>query len=522
MSAQQLRSFVSGTWEQGSSEKSAELVNPSTEEVVATTSTAGIDFGAAIAFARERGGPALRAMTFVQRGEMLRAMSRSIHAKRDELIGLAIKNGGNTRGDAKFDIDGAIGTLAAYADLAPELGDTTVLADGDGVQLGRGARLFGQHLYLPREGVAVHVNAFNFPAWGLAEKAATALLAGMPVISKPATSTALVAHRIVEILVADKVMPDGVLSLVCGAPGDLLERLGGQDVIAFTGSSITAAKLREGKSVVQHATRLNVEADSLNAAVLGPDVEVGSDVMNLFLTDVVREMTQKTGQKCTAIRRIYVAKERVADVIEALRERLAAVKVGDPSKEEVTMGPVSTAQQLRDVRDGVKKLESCATIVFGKTTDVEAIGVPANKGFFVTPVLLHGADPKPGDAVHSHEVFGPVATVMPYESAAQAVSLVAAGGGGLVTSVYSDDKDFTRTMVMGIAPFHGRLVLGSSKIAGQSLPPGMALPQLVHGGPGRAGGGEELGARRGMTFYMQRTALQGDRAILEALVGKKA
>jgi oxepin-CoA hydrolase/3-oxo-5,6-dehydrosuberyl-CoA semialdehyde dehydrogenase len=516
----ELASFVSGKWEKGKG-KATELVNPSTEEVIATTSTEGIDFGAALAFARERGGPALRAMTFTQRGEMLRAMSRAIHAKRDELIGLAIANGGNTRGDAKFDIDGAIGTLAAYADLAPELGDTTVLADGDGVQLGRGARLFGQHLYLPRAGVAVHVNAFNFPAWGLAEKAATALLAGMPVVSKPATSTALVAHRIVEILVAEKVMPDGALSFVCGGPGDLLDRLDGRDVLAFTGSSVTAAKLREGRSVVTRATRINVEADSLNAAVLGSDVELGSDVMSLFVGDVVREMTQKTGQKCTAIRRIYVPKDRVTDVLSLIRERLAAIKVGNPASEEVTMGPVSTAQQLRDVRDGVKKLESCAKVVFGQTTAVNGIGAPAGKGFFVTPILLHGETPKAGDAVHEHEVFGPVATVMPYSSPAEAVELVAAGGGGLVTSVYSDDKDFTRTLVLGIAPFHGRIVLGSSKVAGQSLPPGMALPQLVHGGPGRAGGGEELGARRGMTFYMQRTALQGDRAVLEALVGKK-
>lgn len=513
----ELASFVSGKWQKGTG-KGAELVNPSTEEVVATTSTEGIDFGAALAFARNEGGPALRAMTFVQRGEMLRSMSRAIHAKRDELIGLAIANGGNTRGDAKFDIDGAIGTLAAYADLAPELGDTTVLADGDAVQLGRGARLFGQHFYVAREGVAVHVNAFNFPAWGLAEKAATALLAGMPVVSKPATSTALVAHRIVELLV--DVVPKGALSFVCGAPGDLLDRLEGQDVLAFTGSSTTAAKLREGKSVVTRATRINVEADSLNAAVLGPDVFVGSDLMNLFVGDVVREITQKTGQKCTAIRRIYAPKERVADVLEAIRERLAAVKVGNPAREEVTMGPVATAQQYRDVREGVKKLESCAKIVFGNLA-TNGIGAPEGKGFFVTPVLLHGTSPRAGDAVHEHEVFGPVATVMPYEDPRAAIGLVAAGGGGLVTSVYSDDKDFTRTMVLGIAPFHGRLVLGSSKVAGQALPPGMALPQLVHGGPGRAGGGEELGARRGMTFYMQRTALQGDRAVVEALAGVK-
>ena len=516
----QLESYVEGKWVKGQG-KGAELLNPATEEVLATTSTEGIDFGAALAFARTRGGPALRAMTFLQRGEMLRAMSRAIHGKRDELLSIAQANGGNTRGDAKFDVDGASGTLAAYADISAELGNGHVILDGDAIQIGRGARLFGQHVYTSRVGVAVHVNAFNFPAWGLAEKAATALLAGMPVITKPATSTALVAHRMMEIFIAEKLLPEGSLSFVCGSSGDLLERLGGQDVIAFTGSSTTAAKLREGRSVLREGAHINVEADSLNAAILGADVDEGSDVMNLFLADVVREMTQKTGQKCTAIRRVYVAKNKIDGVLEQIRERLEAVRVGDPAREEVTMGPVATAQQIRDVRDGVKNLESCAKIVFGSTSDVRPIGVPAGIGFFTTPVLLHGASPAAGDAVHGCEVFGPVATVMPYEDVASAAALVAAGGGGLVTSVYADDKDFIRAAVLALAPFHGRLTIGSSKVAGQSLPPGMALPQLLHGGPGRAGGGEELGGRRGMALYMQRTALQGDRALIEAIASPK-
>jgi 3,4-dehydroadipyl-CoA semialdehyde dehydrogenase len=514
----ELGSYVEGKWVKGKG-KAAELVNPATEEVLSTTSTEGVDFGAALDFARTKGGPALRAMTFAQRGEMLRSMSRAMHAKRDELLTMAQQNGGNTRGDAKFDVDGASGTLAAYADIGAELGEKRVLADGDAIQIGRGARLFGQHVYTPREGVAVHVNAFNFPAWGLAEKAATALLAGMPVITKPATSTAMVAHRMMEIFVEDKLLPEGALSFIGGSSGDLLERLGGQDVIAFTGSSITAAKLREGRSVLREGAHINVEADSLNAAVLGPDVDEGSDVMNLFIADVAREMIQKTGQKCTAIRRVYVPKDKVESVLESLRERLAAVKVGDPLREEVTMGPVSTAQQIRDVRDGVKKLESCAKIVFGSTTDVAAIGAPQGKGFFTTPVLLHSAAPAPGDAVHAHEVFGPVATVMPYDDVKGVAALVAAGGGGLVTSVYSDDKDFIRGAILAMAPFHGRLMIGSSKVSGQSLPPGMALPQLLHGGPGRAGGGEELGGRRGMSLYMQRTALQGDRALIDKIIG---
>ena len=513
----ELGSYVAGNWVKGTG-KSAELVNPATEEVIATTSTEGVDFAGAIAFAREKGGPALRGMTFAERGEMLRAMSRALSSKREELLTVAQVNGGCTRGDAKFDVDGAIGTLVAYADLSAELGANKLIVDGDALQLGRGARLFGQHVYTSRHGVAVHVNAFNFPAWGFAEKGATALLAGMPVITKPGTSTAHVAHRMMEIFVEGKHLPEGALSFVCGSSGNLLDQLSGQDVIAFTGSSITAAKLREGKSVLREGAHINVEADSLNAAVLGADVEDGSEVWNLFIDDVIREMTQKTGQKCTAIRRVYVARNQVDAVIEQMRERLAAVRVGDPLLKEVTMGPVATSQQIRDVREGVAKLESCAKIVFGQTSGVTAMGVPDGKGFFTSPVLLRGDAPAPGDAVHSHEVFGPVVTVMPYDDAESVARLVAAGGGSLVTSTYSDDRSFLRTLILALAPYHGRLVIGSAKIAGQSLPPGMALPQLLHGGPGRAGGGEELGGRRGMMLYMQRTALQGDRALIEALI----
>jgi 3,4-dehydroadipyl-CoA semialdehyde dehydrogenase len=516
----ELSSHLEGKWVLGKGQ-GATLVNPATEEPIARTSTEGLDFGAALLFARTRGGAALRGMTFAARGELVRGMSRAIHAHRDELIGLAIANGGNTRSDAKFDIDGASGTLAAYADLASELGDTRVLLDGDATQLGRSARLFGQHVFVPRHGVAVHVNAFNFPAWGLAEKAAVALLAGMPVVSKPATSTALVAHRMVQIFVDEKILPEGALSFLCGSSGDLLDHLTGQDVLAFTGSSTTGQLLRGGKGVLAHSVRVNVEADSLNAAVLGPDVgerDESSDVLNLFLTDVARDVTQKTGQKCTAIRRVYVPQAKLGAVVELLRERLAAVKVGDPAREETGMGPLATAQQLKDVRDGIAKLETCAKIVFGAPQP----GAYA-KGFFLSPVLLVGASPRAGDAVHEHEVFGPVVTVMPYDGSAQsAADLVSAGGGGLVASVYSDDKDFVQGCVLGIAPFHGRVTIGSSKIASQSVPPGLVLPTLVHGGPGRAGGGEELGGRRGLAFYMQRTALQGDRALLEGITGKTA
>jgi oxepin-CoA hydrolase/3-oxo-5,6-dehydrosuberyl-CoA semialdehyde dehydrogenase len=516
----QLSSFVNGKWVKGTGKQSA-LLNPSTEETVAETSTEGIDFESALGFARNVGGPSLRKLTFRERGEILRAMSRAIHGKRDELIGLAIKNGGNTRSDGKFDIDGASGTLAAYADLGAELGDTTVLTDGEGTQLGRSARLFGQHVYTSRTGVAVHVNAFNFPAWGLAEKAATAILAGMPVVSKPATSTALVAHRIMELLVAEGGLPEGALSFICGSPGTLLDNLSGQDVIAFTGGSKTGATLRRGAGPIERSVRVNVEADSLNAAVLGPDLSESDDAYGLFLSDVARDMQQKTGQKCTAIRRILVPRDKVAAVIAALSERLSGVKVGNPEREDVTMGPVSTAQQLADARSGVSLLSDGAKIVYS-VSEQAPLGAPTGKGFFFFPTLLHLDMATAQSAVNNHEVFGPVATVIGYDgTAADAVRVVAMGGGGLVTSVYSDDKDFLREAVLGIAAYHGRVTIGTSKVASQAIPPGTVMPQLLHGGPGRAGAGEELGGRRGLAFYMQRTALQGDRALIEAMVGKK-
>jgi oxepin-CoA hydrolase/3-oxo-5,6-dehydrosuberyl-CoA semialdehyde dehydrogenase len=382
-------------------------------------------------------------------------------------------------------------------------------------------RFVGQHIAVPRQGVAVHINAFNFPAWGLAEKAATALLAGMAVLAKPATSTALVAWRLARILVDERVLPEGAFSFLSGAAGDLLDHLGPQDVVAFTGGSATGRQLRSGKGVLAAGVRVNVEADSLNAAVLGPDVDGASEVMNQFIGDVVRDVTQKAGQKCTAIRRVYVPASRIDVVVGALRERLAAVRVGDPARDDVGMGPLATAQQLRDARDGVGELERAAEVAFGGTGPIDALGT-SGKGYFLGPVLLVARSPHPADAVHRREVFGPVATVVPYDGTPeQASERVAWSGGGLVSSVYSDDRAFVEGTVMGLAPYHGRVTIGSSKLAGQAIPPGTVLPQLVHGGPGRAGPGEELGGRRGLAFYMQRTALQGDRALVETVTGRR-
>lgn len=516
-----LRSYVSGTWQAGSGSP-ALLENPATEEPLAQASTQGLDFAAAVEHARSIGGPALSGLTFASRGKLLLAASKALYEKRDELIGLAIENGGNTRGDAKFDIDGAIGTLAAYAELGTSLGETTYLRDRDGVQPTRSAKLWGEHLWLPRAGVAVHINAFNFPAWGLAEKAAVAWLAGMPVISKPATSTALLAHRIIEILVEKSILPAGTLSLVCGSAGRLLDHLGSQDVVAFTGGSETAHTLRRHQSVVEAGVRLNVEADSLNAAILGPDGESGSEVYDLFLNDVTKDITQKTGQKCTAVRRIFVPAARLADVAADLADRLSTCRIGNPREESVTLGPLATRAQLQAVRAGIAQLAATAQteVLLGGADPVAG----TERGYFVRPTLLRCSDPAASAAqvLHSVEVFGPVATLMPYETGADLAQLVKRGGGGLVASLYSDDRHLVPQLVLAIGPYHGRLFLGSARLSGQSPGPGTVLPQLNHGGPGRAGDGHELGGVRGLEFYMQRCAIQGYKPTVESLLPRSA
>lgn len=520
-----LKSYVSGGWVEGTG-GFADLVNPTTEETVARASTTGVDMGAALEFARTRGLPALRELSFAQRGEMIRAVSKAIYAAREELIELGIKNAGNTRGDAKFDIDGASGTLGAYADLAATLGESKFFIDGDIIHLGRSSRMAGQHVLVPRDGVAVHINAFNFPAWGLAEKAAVAWLMGLPVIAKPATATAWMTARMVERIVEANVLPPGALSLIVGGAGDLVDRLGPQDVLAFTGSSDTGAMFRAKANIIRHNVRVNIEADSLNAAILGPDLSRGDEAYDLFLADVVRDMTQKAGQKCTAIRRVFVPVERLEAVREDLLDRLSAIRVGEPGTDGVVVGPVATAAQLSDVRAGIDKL--CAApgvkVLRGGTARPKLTNIDHERGFFVDPTLLEASDSAAAAAVHEHEVFGPCATLLPYSGDAREVTnLVRLGQGGLVASLYSEDRNFVRDVVLDIAPYHGRVTVGSAKMAGASLGPGTVFPQLVHGGPGRAGGGEELGGLRGASLYLQRTALQGYGPLIESVVstGKK-
>jgi len=513
-----LRSYVCGKWHTADS-GFRPLVNPSTEEQIAQASSHGVDFAAVLEHARTQGGPALRGMTFVERAGLLKETSRVLRENRDELLELSRVNTGTTKPDGAFDLDGASGTLAWYAGWGRRLGEHPFLADGDGNQLARSEGFWGQHVLVPRPGVAVHVNAFNFPAWGFAEKAACSLLAGMPLVTKPATATALVTERCVELIVAAGILPQGALQLVCGGTGDLLDRLGPTDVLAFTGSADTAARLRDRDNLRRSNTRVNVEADSLNAAVLAPESGDGA-TFELFLRDVTREMTQKTGQKCTAVRRILVPRDDIDRVQGALVERLGQVVTGDPADPAVTMGPVATAQQLDDAVAGIAELAAAARLVHGTGKRVDGAGATGGKGFFVSPTLLRADDARAAGVVHRREVFAPVATLLPYDgTAADAASLVALGEGMLVTSVYGDHEPWLLGFLAGAGGFTGRVYVGSEGSAGDAPGSGIAMPQSLHGGPGRAGGGEELGGRVGLAFYMQRVALQGERGQVERLAG---
>ncbi len=514
-----LSNYVLGQWQEGNAPFRT-LVDPSTEAVVAETSSKGVDFAAVLDHARTVGGPALRALTFAERGALLKAMSRALHAERDRLLEVAMVNGGNTRSDAKFDIDGATFTLSHYARLGRELGEAKLLSDGESEVINPSmARFHGRHFYAPLRGAAVHINAFNFPAWGTFEKAACALLAGVPVVTKPATSTAWLAWEMTKIVVEADILPAGALQFIGGGTGDLLDHLTGQDVLAFTGSADTGAKLRGVAGHVHLSARVNVEADSLNALVIGPDVERRDAVYDAVVRNITTEMTQKAGQKCTAIRRILCPEGLVDALVEDVGEGLDRVQVGVPSVKGVRMGPLTTAGQLRDYREGVAKLAGTAKIVYGSPTEVDAAGAEG-KGYFAAPVLLQvdaGVDAGP---VHDHEVFGPVATVLAYDgSSASAAGLVAEGKGSLVTSVFSSDRGFLGELLPEVAAWNGRVLTVDKKVADQATPHGMVLPGLLHGGPGRAGGGEELGGLRGLHFYMNRTAVQGNRALIEKLLG---
>lgn len=507
------RSLLNGEWVTGTGDPVV-LLDPTSGEPIAEVRDGGLDLAKALKWGRDVGGPALRAMTFAERGALLKQWSRVIHEARDELLDLARIDSGNTRSDGKFDIDGAAGTLSYYAFVGKGLGDQCVLADGEAEPLTRSsARMVGRHWYVPRRGVAVHLNAFNFPAWGLCEKAATAVLAGMPVFVKPAVETSLVAARIVELWHENGLIPDGALQLYLGTPRDLLDHLQGQDVVAFTGSGATGRVIRTHPRVLELGIPVNVEADSLNAAVLGPDVEAGSDVFYNAVGDIVTDITQKAGQKCTAIRRILVPEDLLDDLVSALGDRLGDAAVGDPAERAHRVGPLVTKTQQCDIDSGIEALAAHHERVWGEP------GARPDIGFFVAPQLFVARGGVDAPVVHEREVFGPVACLLPYDGSAEAAeSIVAAGGGGLVCSVYSNDIDWARPVITGLMPWHGRVVWSTKKVANQGIGPGTVLPNFVHGGPGAAGGGEELGGARGLQFYSQRVALQGDRGLIERLM----
>jgi oxepin-CoA hydrolase/3-oxo-5,6-dehydrosuberyl-CoA semialdehyde dehydrogenase len=517
MSTPTLRSHVLGQWHT-SADEGRPLFDAVTGQEIARISSAGVDFGATLNHARTVGGPALRELTFHQRAALLKALGGHLREHRDELYQVSARTGA-TLGDSKVDIDGGIGVLLAYASKAKrELPNDTVYVDGDVEPLGRGGTFLGQHVCTPLHGVAVQVNAFNFPVWGPLEKFAPAFLAGVPSVVKPASPTAFLTARLVEIIVDSGLLPEGTLQFVAGGVGDLFDHLTGQDLVAFTGSASTATTLRTHPTIVRNTVRFSAEADSLNLSVLGPDATPGTDEFDLFVKALVTEMTVKAGQKCTAIRRAFVPGEHVDAVVAAVSDRLAKTTVGNPAIEGVRMGALASQSQREEVRRSVKALADAGRIVFGHPDKVDVVDADADAGAFISPMLLVG-DPERSEP-HEVEAFGPVSTILPYTSTAQLIDYAARGQGSLVGSVVTGDTAFAREVVLGVAPWHGRLLVLNSRDAKESTGHGAPMPQLVHGGPGRAGGGEELGGIRGVLHHMQRTAVQGDPDTLTAITGR--
>jgi oxepin-CoA hydrolase/3-oxo-5,6-dehydrosuberyl-CoA semialdehyde dehydrogenase len=513
-----LRSYVNGTWFSAADE-GAPLADAVTGEEVARVSSRGVDFAAALEHGRSVGGPALRELTFHQRAALLKATGSMLREHRDELYALSARTGA-TLGDSKFDVDGGIGAVLSYASKAKrELPADTILLDGDVEPLSKGGTFLGQHILTSRRGVAVQINAFNFPIWGPLEKLAPAFLAGVPSLIKPASQTVYLTARMVELIIESELLPEGAVQFVAGSAGDLLDHLTEQDLLSFTGSASTAAKLRTHPNVVARAVRFNAEADSLNCSVLGPDAVAGTPEFDLFVKQVVAEMTVKAGQKCTAIRRALVPAALIGEVEAAIAARLAKVTVGNPANPDVRMGALASLEQREEVRRSLKALSASGRIVFGDPERVEVVDADAERGAFLSPILLRCDDPHES-APHEVEAFGPVSTLLPYRSTDEVIGLAARGQGSLVGSVVTADSDFARDVVLGVAPWHGRLLVLDRDDAAESTGHGSPLPALVHGGPGRAGGGEEMGGMRGVTHHMQRTAVQGGPAMLTKITGR--
>ena len=512
-----LKSFSENKWTE--SKKLVPVYSAITGDVIAETGSDGLNFGAMVDYARKVGGPAMRKLTFHERAAMLKALANAIMARKEELYQLSYSTGA-TKVDSWIDIEGGAGTLFTYASKGRrELSADTILIDGDTEIVSKGGTFVGQHVYTSLQGVGVHINAFNFPVWGMLEKLGPTLLGGVPAIVKPASATAYVAEQCFRIMMEANILPPGALQFISGGAGDLLDHMTCQDLVSFTGSAQTAMKLQSHPVMARESVRFVAERDSLNASILGADATPDAPEFDLFVKEVVKEMTVKAGQKCTAIRRAFVPEALIDKVQAAITARLEKMVIGDPRLETTRMGALASQDQLKDVRAKVAELAGVARIVFGDPNSVKVDGEGMAKGAFMSPILLRTDTPWKADAAHDVEAFGPVATLMPYRSTEDAVALANRGKGSLAISVFTYDAKIAREIVLGTGAYHGRMVFINRDCAKESTGHGSPLPVLVHGGPGRAGGGEEMGGMRGIKHYMQRSALQGSPTILAGLVG---
>lgn len=514
-----LESYACGHWQAGKGGGEV-MRNAIDGQPVAAVTSQGVDFGAMLEHARRVGGPALRALTFHERALRLKALGQYLLERKEEMYQLSYATGA-TRSDSWIDIEGGVGTLFAYSSKGRrELPNSTLLIDGQAEILGKTGSFVGQHVCTPLQGVALHINAFNFPCWGMLEKLSVNLLAGVPAIVKPASQTSYLTELMFRHMIESGALPAGSIQLICGSVGDLFEHLGTQDVVTFTGSASTGRKLRAHPAIQRNSVRFTMEADSLNCSILGPDAQPGTPEFDLYVKEVAREMTTKSGQKCTAIRRAIAPRALIPALIEALSKRLGKTVIGNPIQEGVTMGALASVGQRDEVLANVRRLRESAELVYGNPDKFEVQGADATKGAFLPPLLLHCADPKNSPAVHEVEAFGPVSTIIPYDDVADAIDMAKRGEGSLVGSIFTADNDFARDVVLGAGSYHGRLLIVNRDCAKESTGHGSPLPQLVHGGPGRAGGGEEMGGIRGVMHYLQRTALQGSPDTITAITGR--
>ena len=510
-----LANYVTGNWITGDGEGQM-LTNAVTGEEIASASTKGLDFSSILNYARNTGNSALRKMTFHERGNMLKALALHLRNHLEKFYAISYQTGA-TKPDSWIDIEGGIGNLFANASLRRKFPDETFCIDGESHNLGKNNSFMGTHILVPKEGVAVHINAFNFPVWGMLEKIAVNLLAGMPAVVKPATVTCYLTEAVVREIINSKILPEGALQLLCGSAGDLLDHVGSQDVVSFTGSASTGLLLKSHPSILGESVPFNMEADSLNCIVLGQDVEPGKGDWDIFIKEVRREMIAKAGQKCTAIRRIFVPENKMEDVWKAVASSLAQTPIGNPLNEKVRMGSLAGMGQRNEVKTQVQKLLASSQLIYGSLDSVELIDADPTKGAFISPLLLVNQKPFHSPAVHEVEAFGPVSTIMPYKDMDEAIRLSKLGKGSLCSTIVTSDKRQAKEYVINAATHHGRILVLNEECAKESTGHGSPLPLLVHGGPGRAGGGEEMGGIRGVRHYLQRTALQGSPTMVTAI-----